>query len=155
MAEIKTMKREQVFFEDVKVGSEIPPITKKYNLMKMALFASVHGDWCPGHYDHRSGMKAFNRSAPVAYGMQITTHCGQVLTDWISPNGALKKYRSRTTAPTFPYDTLTIRGKVTKKYVEKGENYVECDVWAEKQDGTVVGKAFGTVTLPSRGTPSS
>ena len=153
MTEIKTFKREQVYFEDVKVGDELPPVTKKYNLMKMALFASVHGDWCPGHYDYGcAGRTGFGEGAPIAYGMQITAYCSQVLTDWISPKGALKKYRSRTTAPTYPHDTLTIKGKVTKKYVEGGKNYVECDVWAVKQDGvTVAGQASGTVTLPSRG----
>ena len=152
MAEIKTVKREQVYFEDVEIGSEIPPITKKYNIMKMAAFASVHGDWCPGHYDYRSAQNVdFGEGAPVAYGMQMTAYCSQVLTDWISPNGVLKKYRSRTTAPTYPYDTLTIRGKVTKKYVEGGEHYVECEIWAEKQNGTVAARASGTVTLPSKG----
>ena len=42
MTEIKTFKRNQVYFEDVEVGDELPLVIKKYNLMKMAVFASVH-----------------------------------------------------------------------------------------------------------------
>jgi acyl dehydratase len=151
MGEIKTFKREQVFFEDVEVGTPIPPITKKYNLMKMAAFASVHGDWCPGHYDYAC-MAAVGLEAPVAYGMQITAYGSQLFTDWISPNGALKKFASQTRAFTYPYDTLTFSGKVTKKRVEDGVNYVECEFVALKQDGTTVAaKGRATVVLPSRG----
>lgn len=47
-------------------------------------------------------------------------------------------------------DTLTMKGKVTKKYIKDSRNYVECEVWGEKQDGTVVVKGSATVTLPSR-----
>ena len=119
--------------------------------MKMALFASVHGDWCPGHYDYKWAKEKFNQPAPFAYGFQITAYCSQVLTDWISPNGVLKKFKSRTLTPTYPNDTLTIRGKVIKKYVEKGENYIDCEVWAEKQDGALAARALATVTLPCRG----
>lgn len=150
MAGIKTMKKEQIFFEDVDVGTEIPLLTKKYNLMKMALFASVHGDWCPGHYDYKWAREKFNQPAPFAYGLQITAHCSQVLTDWISPNGALRKFKARTLTPTYPYDTLTIRGRVTRKYAEGGENYLDCEVWAEKQDGSVAARGSATVTLPCR-----
>jgi hypothetical protein len=154
MSEIKTYMRKQVYFEDVNVGDELPPVIKQYNLMKMAAFASVHGDWCPGHYDYDTIRKSggeWTDQAPVAYGMQITAYNSQVLTDYMSPNGFLKKFKSRTTAPTYPFDTLTIRGKVIKKYVEDGENCVECEIWAEKQDGkTISGTAWGLLVLPSK-----
>jgi acyl dehydratase len=148
MAEIKTMKREQILFEDVEVGSEIPPITKKYNLMKMAAFTLVHGDFCPGHFDYNWAKEKFHEPAPFAYGLQVTAYCSQLLTDWISPNGMLKKFRCQTRAPTYPYDTLTIRGKVTKKYLEDGQKYLECEFWADKQDGTVAAKGLAIVSLP-------
>jgi acyl dehydratase len=150
MTEIKTVKKEQIFFEDIEVGAETPSLIKKYSLMKMALFASVHGDWCPGHYDHKWAKEKFNQPAPFAYGLQITTYCSQVITDWISPNGVIKKFKSRTLTPTYPNDTLLIRGRVIKKYVEMGENYIDCEVWAEKQDGTLTARGSATVTLPSK-----
>lgn len=150
MTEIKTMKREQIYFEDVEAGTELPFLIKKYSLMKMALFASVLGDWCPGHYDYKWAKEKFNQPAPFAYGFHITAHCSQVLTDWISPNGALKKFKSRTLTPVYPNDTLTIRGKVIRKYVEGGENYLDCEVWAEKQDGALAARGLGIITLPRR-----
>lgn len=151
MTEIKTKKVAQIFFDDVKEGDEIPALIKRYTLQKIAVFASVHGDWCPGHYDHKWAKEKFNQPAPFAYGLQITAHCSQLLTDWMGPYGALKAFKSRTTAPVYPDDVLTIRARVARKYVENGEGCVECEVWAEKQDGRISAKATGRVTLPSRG----
>ena len=150
MKEIKTSRREEVFFEDADIGTELPVLRKKYNLQKMAVFASVHGDWCPGHYDYKWAREKFNQPGPFAYGLQITAHCSQAITDWMGPNGELKKFRSRTLAPTYPHDTLSITGKVNRKYLENGQNYVECEVLAKKQDATVVAMATGIVILPKR-----
>ena len=151
MNEVKTKKVQQIFFDDVKEGDEIPTLVKRYTLQKIAVFASVHGDWCPGHYDYKWAKEKFNQPGPFAYGLQITTHCSQILTDWMGPYGALKRFKSRTTTPVYPDDALTIRGKVVKKYLENGEGCVECEVWAEKQDGRISAKASGKVTLPLRG----
>jgi acyl dehydratase len=149
MKEIKTFKPIEVFFEDVEVGNELPPVTKKYTLMKMAAFAGVHGDWCPGHYDYKA-CNDHGLRAPVAYGMQITAYASQVLTDWMGPNGMVKKFMSQTRAFIYAHDMLTFRGKVVKKYVEDGKHLVDIDLWAEKEDGSPAQAGTGTVILPSR-----
>ena len=69
----------------------------------------------------------------------------------MGPYGALKTFKSRTTTPVYPDDVLTIRGRVAQKYVENGEGWIECEVWAEKQDGRISAKASGKVTLPLKG----
>jgi acyl dehydratase len=153
MGEIKTKKVDQIFFDDIKAGDQIPELIKEYSLQKMAVFAMVHGDWCPGHYDYKWAREKFNQPAPFAYGLQITAHCSQAITDWMGPNGALKKFRSRTVASTYPHDIIAINGKVKRKYVENGQNYVECEVWAQKQDGVMVAEASAIVNLPGRNTP--
>ncbi len=150
MKEIKTKKFKPIFFDDVKVGEEMPKLVKHYTLQKIAVFASVHGDWCPGHYDYKWAKEKFNQPGPFAYGLQITAHCSQLITDWMGPHGALKKFKSRTLTPVYPEDTLVITGKVQRKFTEAGNNYVECEVVAEKQDGRIAAKASGIVTLPSR-----
>jgi acyl dehydratase len=150
MGDIKTVKRDTLFFDDVREGDEIPKLVKQYTLQKIAVFASVHGDWCPGHYDHKWAHEKFRQPAPFAYGLQITAHCSQVLTDWMGPYGALKRFKSRTLTPVYPQDTLTIMGRVIKKYLNRDEGCIECDVWAEKQDGKLAARASGIVLLPIR-----
>jgi len=151
MSQVQIMKREQIFFDDIEVGSEIPPLTKgPITVMTMAKFAAMNGDFYPAHYDNKWAMEMDRLPTAIVHGMQVTTYLSQLLTDWIGPNGALRKFTSEVRAQTFVGDTLTMKGKVTKKYTKDSEHYLECKVWGEKQDGTVVIQGSATVTLPSR-----
>ena len=151
MGEVQILKREQIFFDDIGIGSDITPLTKEpCTLMTMAKFAAMNGDFYPGHYDNKWAIEMDRLPSAIVHGMQVTTYLSQLLTDWIGPDGALKKFASQVRAQTFVGDTLTMKGKVTKKYTSDSESYLECEVWGEKQDGTVVIQGSATVTLPSR-----
>lgn len=152
MGEVQILKRPQIFFDDIEVGSEVAPITKgPCTLMSMAKFAAMNGDFYPGHYDNKWAVEKDRLPSAIVHGMQVTTYMSQLLTDWIGPNGVLKKFTSQVRAQTFVGDTLTMKGKVTNKYTKNGENYLECQVWGEKQGGPVVIQGSATVILPSRG----
>ena len=151
MSQVQIMTREQIFLDDIEVGGEIPPLTKgPCTVMTMAKFAAMNGDFYPGHYDSKWAIEMDRLPSAIVHGMQVTTYLSQLLTDWIGPDGALKKFASQVRAHTFVGDTLTMKGKVTKKYTRDSESYLECEVWGEKQDGTVVIQGSATVTLPSR-----
>lgn len=151
MNELQSAKKGQVFFEDVEVGSEIPPLVKgPYMVMNLAKFGAMVGDFYPTHYDHKWATEKDRVPAVVVYGLQIASHLCQLLTDWIEPNGVLKKYTNRVTTQVYVGDTLTMKGRVIEKYTKDGENYVECELWGEKQDGTQAVVGSGTVTLPSK-----
>lgn len=152
MSKIQLLRRGQVFSDDVELGIEIPPLAKgPITVMDMAKFASMNGDFSPVHYDNKFAMEIRGFPAAIVHGLQVVTYLSQLLTDWIGPEGTLKKFTSQVRAPTFAGDTLTMKGKVTKKYTKDSGNYLECEVWGEKQDGTVVVNGSATVTLPSKG----
>jgi len=152
MNEIQSAQKGQVFFDDVAAGSEIPPAVKgPYMVMDLAKFGAMTGDFYPTHYDHKWATEKDRVPAAVVYGLQVVTHLSQLLTDWIGPNGALKRYTNRVRAPVYVGDTLTMTGRVTAKYTRDGENRVECELRGENQDGTVVIEGSATVTLPARG----
>jgi len=144
------MRRDQAFLDDVEVGSEIPPHTVSFNVVKMAMFAAVSGDFYPSHYDNKWAIDKSHHPAATVHGLHVTTHLSQLLTNWIAPDGALKSFSSRVQTQTFDGDTVTMKGRVSKKYTKDSENYLECEIWGEKQDGTVVITGSATVTLPSR-----
>jgi len=148
----EAVKREQVFFEDVEVGSEIPPLTRgPYTAIRITMFiAAMFTDFFPSHFD---GLWAKKMGRPDTYvhSNQVIALLGQLLTDWIGLNGTLKKFASQVRGDTYQGDTLTVGGTVTKKYTKEGENYLECELWGNKQDGTMVVKGSATVALPSRG----
>lgn len=148
---IKPRRTEQIFFEDVVEGSEVPSLTKTpYNLGKMAMWAAVHADFCAGHFDYRTAKERFGLDRPFAYGLQLATYLSQLMTDWIGPNGMLKKIKSRTVHPILDKDRVTCKGKVVRKYAGEQEGRVDCEIWAEIQDGTVVARGSATVLLPYR-----
>lgn len=144
------MRRDQAFLDDVEAGSEIPPHTVSFNVVKMAMFAAVSGDFYPSHYDNKWAIDKSHHPAATVHGLHVTTHLSQLLTNWIAPDGALKSFSSRVQTQTFDGDTVTMKGRVSKKYTKDSENYLECEIWGEKQDGTVVITGSATVTLPSR-----
>ena len=151
MSGLQSVQKGQVYFEDVEVGSEIPPLVKgPYMVMDMAKFGAMVGDFYPTHYDHKWAMEKDRVPAVVVYGLQIASHLCQLLTDWIGPDGALRRYTNRVTAQVYIGDTLTLKGRVIKKYTREGSNYVECELWGEKQDGTRAVVGSGTVVLPSK-----
>ena len=125
--QVETRKIPQVFFEDVNIGDEIPSINRgPYTAIKTALFiGALWVDFFPAHY---CGAWARRMGCPGIYlhGHQITALLSQVVTDWIGPNGALKKFSTRMVSDAFARytsqipddiyegDTLTAKGRVFK-----------------------------------------
>jgi acyl dehydratase len=50
----------------------------------------------------------------------------------------------------FPGDRLTFQGRVTEKRLEDGQGLVECETWAENQNGRKVMLGKSTAALPRR-----
>jgi len=149
---LKLLKPEQIFFEDVKVGTEIPPLVKTpYNLGKMARGAAAHADFYAGRFDYKTANDRFKVGRPFAYELQLATYLSRPMTNWIGPNGMLKKFKSRTVNNIFDKDIVTCRGIVVRKYMVDQEGYLDCEVLAEVQNGTVVAKGTATVILPHKG----
>lgn len=163
MYKVETVEREQVFFEDVEVGNEIPIITRgPYTAIKTALF--IGALWVDFHPAHYCGAWARKMGCPgiFIHSHHIAPLLIQLVTDWFGPNGTLKKFTVRNVADAYARfvshipddkyegDTLTAKGRIIKKYTKDSENYLECELWADKQDGTTVARGSATVTLPSK-----
>ena len=140
---------EQLYYEDVVVGSEITPLVKQPTTRQLVMWAGAVGDYNPIHYDKDF---AQSRGLPgvIVHGQLVGAFLGQLITDWIGERGVLRKLSCSYKGMNYPGETLTCRGRVTKKYVQDGQHYVECNLWAEnsKEEKTVLGVAI--VVLPSR-----
>ena len=141
---------EQLYYEDVAVGSEIVPLVKQPTTRQLVMWAGASGDYSPIHYD-KDFAQSRGLSGVIVHGQLIGSFLGQLMTDWIGEQGMLRKLSCSYRGMNYPGEALICQGKVTKKYVEDGEHYVECSLWVENPKGekTVSGKAI--VILPSRG----
>jgi len=141
---------EQVFYEDIEVGSEIPSLVKRATRRQLVQWAGASGDFYEIHYDKDFAL-ASGLPDVILHGRLKASFLGQMLTDWTGLEGNLKKYNVRYRGMDFPDQELTCKGKVTKKYVENNEHFVELDIWTENPQGekTITGSAV--VSLPSKG----
>ena len=141
---------EQVYYEDVMEGSEIPSLAKEPTTRQLVKWAGTSGDYYQIHYDKDF---AQSRGLPgvIVHGQLVAGFLGQLMTDWIGEQGSLRKLTCSYRGMNFPGEAITCRGKITRKYIEDGEHYIECNVWAESARGekTVTGKAI--VVIPARG----
>ena len=81
---------QQLYYEDVAVGSEIPPLVKHPTAHQLAMWAEVSGDHNPIHFDQDL---AQSRGLPgvIVPGQLAGCFLSQLVTDWIGAEGRLSK----------------------------------------------------------------
>ncbi len=141
---------EQVFYEDIEAGSEVPALVKYPTTMQLVKYAGASGDYYQIHYDKDFAL-ASGLPGVIVHGWLALSFLGQMLTDWLGEGGTLVKLNGSYRGMNLVHEDLICNGKVTKKYVEDGKNCARVEIWAENPQGekTVTGSAV--VTLPSRG----
>jgi len=137
---------QQVFYEDVAEGQEIPSLTKHCTRRQLVMWAGGSGDYYEIHYDTEFARKN-KLDDVVVHGRLKASFLGQLLTDWIGPDGTVKKMGCRYKGTDPVNEDMLIRGKVTGK---RDKGLVDLDVWTERPDGTVTTQGTATVELPSR-----
>ena len=145
------MATKTLYFEDVKAGDEIPPLTKNIRMVNLVMYQGSTWDFHRYHYDLEFvQQKGFKK--PFLDGQMLGAYLGQLLTDWIGVDGTVKKLGFRFTNFVFPDDVLTCRGEVVGKSQNGDNAKVECRLWIENQDGSrVLDGGTAEVLLPRRG----
>jgi acyl dehydratase len=139
----------KVYFEDVQVGDELPPLVKgPIQQIQLTRYAGASGDFNPIHQDDEFA-KAAGMGGVFAHGMLSMGFVAQALTDW-SGAGTVRKLGVRFAALVRLQDTVTCRGRVLAKSAKDDVRLVELEVWAENQKGAKVVTGKATVALPSR-----
>ena len=135
-------------WEDVKDGQELPPLMKNPTTRQLVKYAAASGDFYEIHYDNAFAQST-GLSGVILHGALKSAFLAQMLTDWIGPNGTLKKFGCQYRGMDTPGTTLTCKGRVTAKRVEGGEHLVDCEVWVENDKGQKFTPGFATVALPT------
>jgi len=151
----------QLYWENVEVGSEIPPLTKVATTRMLVKWAGAIGDFNPLHYD--DGFAASQGvGKPIVHGQLKRAWLVQLLTDWIGEQGTLKKFSCQFRKVDYPQAMKTIieprdgepwwcKGTVTKKYIKGEEHWIECEIWVENGKGEKTTPGSAAIILPSRG----
>ena len=137
----RTTLSAQVYFEDVRVGDEIPSlVTPPITHLQLVKYAGASGDFNPLHTDPKVG-EAIGTGGIIAHGMLVMGFVGQMLSNYVGPQ-ALKKFGVRFKGMTHLDAEITCTGTITEKYEENGKGHIAGKVSATDQKGDV--KLTGT-----------
>jgi acyl dehydratase len=139
----------RLFFEDVHVGDEIPPLEKRPTTRQLVMYAGASDDYVPIHYDKDIAQAAGHRSV-IVHGALKSAFLAQMLADWIGPAGRLVELEATYRGIDYPGDTLTCRGRVTGTRQVGARNLVDCEIRLENGAGETTTPGRATVALPSR-----
>ena len=150
----------KIYFEDINIGDAMPtftsaPITRTH----LVRYAGASGDFNPLHHDE-TFVAMFGMQRVIAHGMLIMGITSNAITEWID-NKYLKNFKVRFSGMTEPADltdfentkaraTITISGKIVKKFAEGGENRIQCEIQAADALGNVKLTGSFIAFLPSK-----
>lgn len=146
-----------VNFDDVRIGDLMPnyttgPITRTH----LVRYAGASGDFNPLHHDETFA-KMIGLNNVISHGMLIMAIAGEAITAWVDQR-SIRKFSVRFLSMTEPVDwnnvektkdraTITVTGKVVKKYEEKGEKLIKCNIAAKDALGSRKLDGFFIVAL--------
>ena len=140
---------EQVYWDEVKEGTELPPVVKNPTTQQLVKYAGASGDYYQIHYD-KDFAKNNDLENVILHGALKNAFLGHLVTKWMGPDGDLKRLACQYRGMDIPGTPVTAKGVVTRKYQEQGANLVDCEIWLENKDGERTTPGSATVTLPLR-----
>ena len=161
--ELRARGAKPLYYEDVSVGNEIPPLVRNLTIPQIVATGDVAarvgnilpytlpGPGCYWHYAAGESWKIRGLPAPMDEGPIRAAQPSQLFTDWIGDDGWLSTLSLKILYPIYAGDTTTWKGKVTGKQVKGSDHIVECEYWAENHRGQVSTRGTATVILPTRG----
>lgn len=119
-------------FSQVKVGEELPTISRVITQEKINAYAVVSGDFNPLHVNPAFAEKTIFKST-IAHGMMVMTYVAQMMQKWCNKmwlkNSSLDV---KFLGPAKVGDALTVKGIVKGK---NDDGTVYCEIFVENQEG--------------------
>lgn len=140
----------KVFFEDVKVGDEVPPFVKQTDFMHWNRYAAVNDEFVYIHMDDEAGKNGGNAQGAFGMGNLRWAYLQNMLREWAGDEAELKEMSAQWRAINQKHDVLTATGKVTEKKTDNGENLVRLEINVVNQDGKGTAPGYAVIALPSR-----
>ena len=124
---MSAVKTETMTFEEVSVGDELPPLVLDLTPTLIVSTALATRDYQDVHHDRDLAQK---KGSKDIFMNILTTNgfVGRYVTDWTGPEALLERVAIRLGAPNYPYDTMTMTGKVTETSEVDGRGVVTVEV---------------------------
>lgn len=140
-----------VYFEDVDVGQQIRPWSRKTDFMNWNRYAAVNDEFVFIHMDDEAGRAAKNEQGAFGMGNLRFAYLLNMLRDWAGDEVEIRELGCQYRAINQKNDVLTAGGTITEKWQENGENLIRLEVNVANQDGRSGAPGHAVLVLPSRG----
>jgi acyl dehydratase len=137
-----------VRWDDVEIGTELPPQTFTVDRAALVRYAGASGDFNVIHWNERVAT-AVGLPNVIAHGMLTMALGGRVVTDWVGDPGAVVDFGVRFTRPVVVPDddagaTIEVTGTVSRK--DEG-GIAQVTLTVRYEGATVLGRAQALVRL--------
>jgi hydroxyacyl-ACP dehydratase HTD2-like protein with hotdog domain len=146
------MTGEQVFYDDVGVGEQIPTLTVTVDETQLFFFSAATYNGHRIHYDKEWARTVEGYDDVLVQGPLQAALLARAIGDWIGGRGRLVSFGVQNRAVAYPGQELSFGGTVTgKRFTDKHAGLVDLDLAGRRGD-TVLMPGTATVELPRRGT---
>jgi len=97
----------------VKIGDQVPALTKHCTLTSMIAYAGATWDWYRLHYD-LDYLQARGLKAPVVDGQVFGAYVVQAIQDWLGENAFISELDFRYAGLVFAEERVQVSGLVTE-----------------------------------------
>jgi len=140
----------KVYFDDVKVGDEIPTFVKQTDFMHWNRYAAINDEFVYIHMDDEAGKNSGNAQGAFGMGNLRWAYLQNMLRDWMGDEAEVREMSVQYRAINQKHDVLTCTGKITEKKVEGSDNLVRLDLNVIDQNGKGTTPGYAVVSLPAR-----
>lgn len=145
-----TVSNEQLHYEDVAVGDEVPSLEVVVDETQMFFFSAATYNGHRIHYDKEWARDREGYDDVLVQGPLQSALLARAVTDWIGGAGRLVAFAAQNRAVAFPGQRLSFGGRVVAARVEDGQGLVELEVAGRRGDDVLM-PGSATVCLPLRG----
>ena len=140
----------KVYYEDVKVGDEIPSFVKQTDFMHWNRYAAINDEFVYIHMDDEAGKNGGNAQGAFGMGNLRWAYLQNMLRDWMGDEAEVREMSVQYRAINQKHDVLTCTGKITERKVEGKDNLVRLDLNVIDQNGKGTTPGYAVVALPAR-----
>jgi len=142
-------ERTKLYFDAVKEGDELPAfVVENLTRSDIVRYAGASGDFNPIHHDQTFAEAAGNPTV-FAHGMLSAGFVGKCVTDYVGVQN-LRQLKVRFATRVWPGDTITCRGRVTRKYDGDGAHFINGEVQALNQKGETAVQGSFIAVVPAQ-----
>lgn len=135
-----------VTWDSITEGQAITELKKNCSTQQLVQWAAGSGDFYQIHYDKDFAVGT-GLSNIIVHGALKNAFLGQLVHDWMGPNGRIKKYGCSYRGMDYPNQDITCKGVVRRKYEEGGEKLVDLEIWSENPEGNKTTPGTATVAF--------